>query len=84
MTAKEVKAVAKPDTDVVASSAAAPAAPAAPAPEVKPEFKLVKTVYGDMHDPHTGINYGFAPKELLKASSWVDSQVAAGKMVYVD
>ena len=86
MTAKEVKAVTNPEADVVASPAAAPAAPAAPEakPKSKPEFKLVKTVHGDMHDPHTGTNYSFKPTELLKQSNWVDSQIAAGKMVYVD
>lgn len=89
MTTKEVKDVAKPDADAVAKAAAAalPAAlPAAapPQPKAEAEFKLVKTVHGDMHDPHTGTNYSFMPKELLKASGWVDSQIAAGKMVYVD
>lgn len=92
MTAKDTKEVFKPDVYVTAKPDVAKTEPdaaktAPDAAKTEPEvqnFKFVKTVYGDMHDPHTGTNYGFAPKELLKASSWVDSQIAAGKMVYAE
>lgn len=69
---------------VVLPVAEKPAATAAPVTEVKPEFRMVATVHGDMHDPHTGMSFTQAPSELLKPSKWVDSQIAAGKMVYTD
>lgn len=54
-----------------------------PAPLV-PEYRMIATVYGVMHDPHTGLTFTLQPTELLKHSGWIDSQVEAGKMVYVD
>lgn len=56
----------------------------APDVEAKPEYRMIATVYGDMHDPHTGLSFTLKPCELLKHSGWIDSQVEAGKMVYVD
>ena len=62
----------------------APVEPPVPLlPEV-PEYRMIATVYGDMHDPHTGLSFSLKPCELLKHSGWIDSQVEAGKMVYVD
>lgn len=67
-----------------------PAVPAevqtAPTPPEKSatENRKISTIHGDMHDLLTGLNYTVAPTEILKHSAWIDSQVEAGKMVYVD
>ena len=46
--------------------------------------RMIGTVHGPMHDVLTGLDYDIAPRELLKDSLWIESQVAAGKMVFVD
>lgn len=57
----------------------APKPTPAPAPA---KVKLVFTVYGRMVDPLTGEVYEQVPKELVKPSGWVTSQVEAGKMAF--
>lgn len=62
--------------------ATAPAPVPKPAPTPPTKVKLVFTVYGRMVDPLTGEVYEQAPKELVKPSGWVTSQVEAGKMAF--
>ena len=62
--------------------ATAPAPKPAPAPTPPAKVKLVFTVYGRMVDPLTGEVYEQVPKELVKPSGWVTSQVESGKMAF--
>lgn len=62
--------------------ATAPAPKPAPAPTPPTKVKLVFTVYGRMVDPLTGEVYEQTPKELVKPTGWVTSQVEAGKMAF--
>jgi len=58
----------------------------APAPKSTPtapaKVKLVFTVHGRMVDPLTGEVYEQVPRELVKPSGWVTSQVESGKMAF--
>ena len=49
----------------------------------EPTVKLVVTIYGRMVDPLTGEVYEQTPKELVKPTGWVTSQVEAGKMAFL-
>ncbi len=61
----------------------ATAAAATPKPTpATAKVKLVFTVYGRMVDPLTGEVYEQVPKELVKPSGWVTSQVESGKMAF--
>ncbi len=62
--------------------ATAPAPAPKPAPTPPTKVKLVFTVHGRMVDPLTGEVYEQVPKELVKPSGWVTSQVEAGKMAF--
>lgn len=55
-----------------------------PAPKVEPKLVYIKTIYGRMVDPHTALEYSQVPSELLKRTSWVESQLQAKKMELVD
>lgn len=60
--------------------------PKAPEPEeqkTKPATKI-RAVYGRMVDPTTGLEFTQVPGELFKKSSWVQSQIDAGKLVLVE
>lgn len=61
----------------MATAPAPKSAPAAPA-----KVKLVFTVHGRMVDPLTGEVYERVPRELVKPSGWVTSQVESGKMAF--
>ena len=58
---------------------------AAEKPAVKATQKTqgIRAVHGRMCDPHTALEYSQIPTELLKRTSWIDSQLAAGKMELV-
>jgi hypothetical protein len=75
----EVKRVAEVDVKTPAADVKTPAVE-----KPKASKKMVVTVHGDMHDPMTGVSYTLAPQELFQPSGWVDSQIEAGKMKYVD
>lgn len=62
--------------------ATAPAPKPTPAPAVPTKIKLVFTIYGRMVDPLTGEVYEQVPRELVKPSGWVTSQVESGKMAF--
>ena len=62
--------------------ATAPAPAPKPAPTPPAKVKLVFTVHGRMVDPLTGEVYEQVPRELVKPSGWVTSQVEAGKMAF--
>jgi hypothetical protein len=70
-----------------AAAAAAVVTPAVvtptPAPAPAPSPVMVSTVYGRMVDPLSMQSYDRTPSELLKRTGWIDSQIAAGKMVVV-
>lgn len=64
------------------------------APEPKPESKveskattearfMVRTLWGAMVDPHTGLRYGTTPCENYDHTPWVQSQIDAKKMELV-
>lgn len=56
-----------------------------PTPEVKAKApQLIAAVHGRMVDPLTAQEYTQVPSELLKGSSWVDAQIAAKKLQFVD
>lgn len=65
----------------MATAAATPKSTPAPTP-APAKLKLVFTVYGRMVDPLTGEVYEQVPKELVKPSGWVTSQVESGKMAF--
>lgn len=44
--------------------------------------KRVAAVHGPMHDPYSGIVYGFEPTEYTE-SGWVDYQIETGKLKLV-
>ena len=52
-------------------------------PKAPPKPNYIRTVHGRMCDPHTALEYSQIPTELLKRTSWIDSQLAAGKMELV-
>lgn len=62
--------------------ATAPAPAPKPAPTPPAKVKLVFTVHGRMVDPLTGEVYEQVPRELVKPSGWVTSQVESGKMAF--
>lgn len=64
----------------MATAPAPKPAPTAPTPPAK--VKLVFTVHGRMVDPLTGEVYEQVPRELVKPSGWVTSQVESGKMAF--
>lgn len=57
-------------------------------PKVTPKAPLkpiyIRAVHGRMCDPHTAIEYSQVPCELMKHTSWVESQLLAKKMELVD
>lgn len=55
-----------------------------PAAKQTQKVQGIRSVYGRMVDPHTAIEYTVKPAELLKRTSWVDSQVQAGKLELCD
>ena len=52
-------------------------------PKAPPKPTYIRAVHGRMCDPHTALEYSQIPTELLKRTSWIDSQLAAGKMELV-
>ena len=74
----EVKPEQKTDTKVEAK----PTAPQKVETPKEPAVKLVFTIHGRMVDPLTGEVYEQVPKELVKPSGWVTSQIEAGKMAF--
>lgn len=55
-----------------------------PKAEAKPAVQYIRAVYGRMVDPLTAQEYTSVPSELLKTSSWVESQLAAKKLELTD
>lgn len=53
-----------------------------PAEKVQPKVQMIHTNFGRMVDPLTGEVYEQVPKELVKPSGWVTSQVESGKMAF--
>jgi hypothetical protein len=68
---------------VVTPAVVTPTPAPAPAPAPAPSPVMVSTVYGRMVDPLSMQSYDRTPSELLKRTGWIDSQIAAGKMVVV-
>lgn len=63
-----------------------PKAPESKTPEVKataPAAVMIRAVHGRMVDPTTGLEFTQVPSELFKKSSWVQSQIDAGKLELV-
>lgn len=85
------KITTKVPTTVEATAVAAPTTVTAPvatitavAPTSTPDApKLVRTVYGHMHDLSTGIDYQTLPSAYEELTPWMSSQIAAGKMAIV-
>ncbi len=48
--------------------------------KVEPKVQTIKSVYGRMVDPHTGVEYNLIPSVLFQRTSWVDCQLDAGKL----
>lgn len=53
-----------------------------PAEKVQPKVQMIHTIFGRMVDPLTGEVYEQVPRELVKPSGWVTSQVESGKMAF--
>lgn len=65
-----------------AKSEAKPEPKVASKPEPKIKTKMVAAVHGPMHDPYSGVVYGFEPTEYTE-SGWVDYQIETGKLKLV-
>ena len=52
-------------------------------PTVEHVAKQIRTLYGDMVDPLTGVRYGVVPQDIERVSPWVQSQLDAKKMEWL-
>ena len=71
----------KIETSATPATTATPATPATTTETAKP--LMVRTVYGNMLDLLTNIWYTQAPKEVIRITPWMQSQIDTKKMEVV-
>lgn len=65
-----------------AAEKASPKVEQKPLPKVEPKVKRVRAIYGRMVDMANGEEYNTTFKVYDRETTWVDSQVSAGKMEF--